>query len=137
MATRLAEIFTEVVIAPGFEPEALNLLSQKKNVRLLELADGYVRDAVELRQVSGGMLVQVGDLLDAAGDDPSSWSLAAGEPADDATLAELAFAWRAVRAAKSNAMSRPSTCPRPETGAQCGSGMRRTTIWVARPASPG
>ena len=36
-------------------------------------------------------------------------------------------------AAKSNAMSRPSTCPRPETGAQCGSGMRRTTIWVARP----
>ena len=104
MATRLAEIFTEVVIAPGFEPEALNLLSQKKNVRLLELADGYVRDAVELRQVSGGMLVQVSDRLDAAGDDPSSWSLAAGEPADDATLAELAFAWRAVRAAKSNAI---------------------------------
>ncbi|MFN8079609.1 MAG: bifunctional phosphoribosylaminoimidazolecarboxamide formyltransferase/IMP cyclohydrolase [Kineosporiaceae bacterium] len=104
MAERLAEIFTEVVIAPGFEPEALNLLSQKKNVRLLELADGYVRDAVELRQVSGGMLVQVSDRLHAAGDDPASWRLATGEAADDATLAELAFAWRAVRAAKSNAI---------------------------------
>jgi phosphoribosylaminoimidazolecarboxamide formyltransferase/IMP cyclohydrolase len=108
MAAQLADVFTEVVVAPSFDAEALEVLTGKKNVRLLELPDGYARDSVEWRQVSGGVLAQVADRLDAAtdggGDDPASWRLVTGEPADDATLADLAFAWRAVRAVKSNAI---------------------------------
>ncbi len=104
MAEQLAEIFTEVVIAPGFDDDALKLLSQKKNVRLIELTDGYARADVDLRPVSGGMLAQDTDRIDAPGDDPATWSLASGEVADDVTLADLAFAWRAVRAVKSNAI---------------------------------
>ena len=114
MAEQLADVFTEVVVAPSFEADAYELLTRKKNVRLLELPDGYGRDSVELRQVSGGVLVQTGDRIDAVvtgedgvptgGDDPSSWTLAAGPAAGDDVLADLAFAWRAVRAVKSNAI---------------------------------
>jgi len=104
MAQQVAEVFTEVVVAPAFEPDAYALLTQKKNVRLLELPDGYARDSVEWRQISGGVLVQTGDRIDAPGDDPASWTLAAGPAADAATLADLAFAWRTVRAVRSNAI---------------------------------
>ncbi len=98
-AESIAPIFTEVVVAPGFEPEALEILRAKKNLRLLELPAGYAREARELRQISGGILVQEPDTHFA---DPSTWTLASGEPADEQTLADLAFAWRAVRAVKSN-----------------------------------
>ncbi len=104
MADQLADTFTEVIVAPGFEPQAYTDLTRKKNVRLLELPAGYRRDPRELRQVSGGMLVQAGDRLDAPGDDPAGWNLAAGEPVDEDTLADLLFAWRAVRAVRSNAI---------------------------------
>ncbi|MEE1619843.1 bifunctional phosphoribosylaminoimidazolecarboxamide formyltransferase/IMP cyclohydrolase [Zafaria sp. Z1313] len=104
MAETVKDIFTEVVIAPGFEPEAVEILSKKKNIRLLSLPEGYDRYPTEVKQVSGGVLVQVSDKVDAAGDDPATWTLAAGEAADEATLADLAFAWTAVRAAKSNAV---------------------------------
>jgi len=104
MAEQVAEVFTEVVVAPGFTDDALALLRQKKNVRLLRLPAGFARDAVEWRQVSGGVLVQLADRVDAAGDDPATWTLATGGPADAATLADLAFAWRAVRSVKSNAI---------------------------------
>ncbi|WP_157157116.1 bifunctional phosphoribosylaminoimidazolecarboxamide formyltransferase/IMP cyclohydrolase [Diaminobutyricimonas sp. LJ205] len=100
-AESIKEIFTEVIIAPGFEPEALELLSQKKNVRLLQLPEGYEREDVEFRQISGGLLVQHPDNHFAPA---SEWTLAAGEPADEATLADLEFAWRSVRAVKSNAI---------------------------------
>jgi phosphoribosylaminoimidazolecarboxamide formyltransferase/IMP cyclohydrolase len=104
MAETVKDIFTEVVIAPSFSAEAVGILSQKKNIRLLTLPEGYGRNPVEFRQVSGGVLMQVADILDADGDDPSGWTLAAGERADDATLADLRFAWTACRAAKSNAI---------------------------------
>ncbi|MGP5071319.1 bifunctional phosphoribosylaminoimidazolecarboxamide formyltransferase/IMP cyclohydrolase [Arthrobacter rhombi] len=104
MAHTIKSIFTEVVIAPGFEPEALEILSAKKNIRLLQLPAGYERDDVEYQQISGGMLLQASDRIDAAGDDPANWTLAAGPAADAATLADLNFAWRAIRAAKSNAI---------------------------------
>ncbi|MBL8931300.1 MAG: bifunctional phosphoribosylaminoimidazolecarboxamide formyltransferase/IMP cyclohydrolase [Kineosporiaceae bacterium] len=104
MARRLAEIFTEVVVAPSFEADAYALLSAKKNLRLIELTDGYRPSLIELRPVTGGMLAQDRDRIDAPGDDPASWRLVSGEAADEATLAELAFAWRAVRAVKSNAI---------------------------------
>ena len=102
-AEQIAEVFTEVVVAPGYEPEALEVLSRKKNIRLL-VVEGAPSARTELRPISGGLLVQEVDRIDAAGDDPASWTLAAGEAADAATLADLAFAWRAVRAVKSNAI---------------------------------
>lgn len=100
-AASIAPIFTEVVVAPGFEPEALEILQAKKNLRLLELPADYARSVTELRQISGGLLLQRADAHFA---DLAEWTLAAGEPADEATLADLAFAWRAVRAVKSNAI---------------------------------
>ena len=101
-AEQIAPVFTEVVVAPGFEPGALEILQAKKNIRLL-VAEG-APSSTELRPISGGLLIQEADRFQAEGDDPASWTLAAGEPADEATLADLAFAWRAVRAAKSNAI---------------------------------
>ena len=100
-AESIAPIFTEVVVAPGFEPEALTILQAKKNLRLLRLPEGYGarEDRAEVRQVSGGLLVQE---RDASFADPSTWQLVAGGDADLETLADLAFAWRAVRAVKSN-----------------------------------
>ncbi|MBN9612027.1 MAG: bifunctional phosphoribosylaminoimidazolecarboxamide formyltransferase/IMP cyclohydrolase [Actinobacteria bacterium] len=99
MAETVAEIFTEVIVAPGFEPEAVAILTQKKNVRLLVLPADFAANPIELRQVSGGFLVQDADRSFAPA---SSWTLATGTPADAATLAELEFAWRACRAVKSN-----------------------------------
>lgn len=100
-AESISPIFTEVVVAPGFEPEALEILKAKKNLRLLQLPEGYARGSSELRQISGGMLVQE---LDNHFAPASMWKLAAGDAADAATLADLEFAWRAVRAVKSNAI---------------------------------
>jgi phosphoribosylaminoimidazolecarboxamide formyltransferase/IMP cyclohydrolase len=103
MAEQVGEVFTEVVVAPDFEPAALEVLARKKNVRLLRVADRRPGE-VEIRPVSGGLLMQSVDVIDAEGDDPASWTLAAGEAADAATLADLAFAWRACRSVKSNAI---------------------------------
>ncbi|WP_298456120.1 bifunctional phosphoribosylaminoimidazolecarboxamide formyltransferase/IMP cyclohydrolase [uncultured Cellulomonas sp.] len=103
MAQQVAPVFTEVVVAPGFEPAALEILTAKKNIRLLQVPTPPSA-RVELRPVSGGLLMQHVDAVDAPGDDPTTWTLAAGEPADAATLADLAFAWRSVRAVKSNAI---------------------------------
>ncbi|NYD66798.1 bifunctional phosphoribosylaminoimidazolecarboxamide formyltransferase/IMP cyclohydrolase [Agromyces atrinae] len=101
MAETVAGIFTEVLVAPGFEPEALEILTAKKNIRLLTLPDDFERESDEIRQISGGFLVQEADAHFAPFD---SWTLAAGEPVDDATRRDLEFAWTAVRAVKSNAI---------------------------------
>ena len=103
MAQQVKPIFTEVILAPGYEDDALELLRTKKNLRILRLQGEY-HHPVEMREIWGGMLLQDADALDAAGDDPASWTLAAGEAADEGTLADLAFAWRSVRAVKSNAI---------------------------------
>jgi phosphoribosylaminoimidazolecarboxamide formyltransferase / IMP cyclohydrolase len=93
-----------VLAAPAFDADALELLTRKKNIRLLQLPADTAPDPVETRAVSGGLLVQTVDRLDAPGDDPAGWTLAAGEAVDTRTMADLAFAWRAVRAVKSNAI---------------------------------
>jgi phosphoribosylaminoimidazolecarboxamide formyltransferase/IMP cyclohydrolase len=100
-AESIAPIFTEVVVAPGFEPGALEVLSAKKNLRLLELPAGYWRGGTELRLVSGGLLMQTTDVQFTP---PLQWKLVAGDAADPATLADLEFAWRACRSVKSNAI---------------------------------
>lgn len=124
MAEAMAEVFTEVIAAPGFDDTAWDVLTRKKNLRLLRVP-GSVQPgagqpgsgqpgsgqpgsgqpgATEFRAISGGLLVQDVDRIDARGDDPANWTLVAGVPADDETLADLQFAWRAVRAVKSNAI---------------------------------
>ena len=107
MAEQVAEIFTEVVVAPGYDEGAVDVLSKKKNIRLLECAP-LERGGIDMRPISGGVLLQARDAIDAAmdngGDDPSAWTLAAGEAASEEDLADLAFAWRACRAVKSNAI---------------------------------
>ncbi|MHB1171251.1 MAG: bifunctional phosphoribosylaminoimidazolecarboxamide formyltransferase/IMP cyclohydrolase [Lacisediminihabitans sp.] len=102
MAEQVKDVFTEVVVAPDYEPEALALLQTKKNLRLLKLPAGYHREPTELKQVSGGLLVQDADTFEEFASD--GWTLVAGEEADEATRADLEFAWRAVRAVKSNAI---------------------------------
>jgi phosphoribosylaminoimidazolecarboxamide formyltransferase/IMP cyclohydrolase len=105
MAEQLADIFTEVIVAPSFDDDALQLLTAKKNLRLLIAAPPPSQGGVEIRPLSGGgLLMQSADRIDAPGDDPANWTLATGDPADEATLADLAFAWRAARAVKSNAI---------------------------------
>jgi len=103
MAEQVAEIFTEVVVAPGYDEGAVDLLARKKNIRLLQCAPAQ-RGGIETRQISGGTLLQSRDAIDAPGDDPSTWTLAAGPAASDEVLADLAFAWKACRAVKSNAI---------------------------------
>jgi phosphoribosylaminoimidazolecarboxamide formyltransferase/IMP cyclohydrolase len=103
MARQVAEIFTEVIVAPSYEDGAVDVLTAKKNLRVL-VAPSRQPASVEYRQISGGTLVQTVDRLDADGDDPARWRLVAGQAATPQTLADLAFAWRAVRAVKSNAI---------------------------------
>ncbi|TFV66672.1 bifunctional phosphoribosylaminoimidazolecarboxamide formyltransferase/IMP cyclohydrolase [Blastococcus sp. CT_GayMR20] len=103
MAEQVSEVFTEVVVAPSFTDDAVRVLTGKKNVRLLRNPH-IPAPGAEMRPISGGLLLQVKDSLDAPGDDPTTWTLAAGEPLDAAGLDDLVFAWRAVRAVKSNAI---------------------------------
>ncbi|MEE2032584.1 bifunctional phosphoribosylaminoimidazolecarboxamide formyltransferase/IMP cyclohydrolase [Rhodococcus chondri] len=103
MAEQVAEIFTEVVIAPAYADGAVEVLSRKKNIRILR-ADSPKSAQIEMRQISGGLLLQERDALTAEGDAPANWQLACGDPADAATLRDLEFAWRTVRAVKSNAI---------------------------------
>jgi phosphoribosylaminoimidazolecarboxamide formyltransferase/IMP cyclohydrolase len=108
MAEQVAEVFTEVVVAPAYEDGAVEVLARKKNVRVLRCPLDEHAVPVELRAVSGGLLLQRVDRVDAVvdggGDDPSTWTLATGEAASPEQLADLAFAWKAVRAVKSNAI---------------------------------
>ena len=105
LATQIAEVFTEVVCAPDFDDEALNILSRKKNLRLLRCNGLHpAHRNLEFRQVSGGLLVQSVDDIEADGDEPANWTLQAGPAASQAMLADLEFAWRAVRSVKSNAI---------------------------------
>jgi phosphoribosylaminoimidazolecarboxamide formyltransferase/IMP cyclohydrolase len=103
MAQQVSEIFTEVIIAPAYEEGAVAILAGKKNIRVLVAGEPEV-GGVEIRQIGGGLLMQQRDAIDAPGDDPSNWTLAAGQAADEATLADLSFAWRTCRAVKSNAI---------------------------------
>ena len=103
MAEQVADVFTEVLVAPGFEDEALEILTRKKNIRLLRCEEAP-SDPVEFRRIDGGVLLQTVDRVAETGDDPAGWELKSGRPADEATLRDLAFAWKACRSVKSNAI---------------------------------
>ena len=103
MATPLSDVFTEVLIAPDYDADALELLMKKPSIRILKCALPSVAP-LELRPVSGGILVQETDLIDAPGDSPSNWKQVSGAKVNNQTMKDLEFAWRSVRSVKSNAI---------------------------------
>ena len=103
MAAQVAEIFTEVIVAPAFEAEAVEILSKKPSIRVLTV-ENYRQAPLELRPISGGLLIQQTDLIDADGDSAAHWKQVSGSPVSAEVLADLEFAWRSVRAVKSNAI---------------------------------
>jgi phosphoribosylaminoimidazolecarboxamide formyltransferase/IMP cyclohydrolase len=104
LAEQLAGILTEVICAPGFDDDALEVFRAKNKLRVLRCPAEEHPDPVEFKPVSGGVLMQTVDRLDAPGDDPATWTLQAGDAVDAETLADLAFAWKACRSVKSNAI---------------------------------
>jgi phosphoribosylaminoimidazolecarboxamide formyltransferase/IMP cyclohydrolase len=103
LARQIADVFTEVVIAPAYDEEALEVLRAKKSLRLLSCPEGP-SSPTEFRRIDGGLLVQSVDRVDAPGDSAAQWELKAGEPVSPEVLADLEFAWRACRSVKSNAI---------------------------------
>ena len=103
MATALSEIFTEVVIAPGYDDGAMDILSRKPSIRILTCT-APSKAPLERRPISGGILLQTSDLIDTQGDSPSGWRQVSGVAVSTDVLADLEFAWRSVRAVKSNAI---------------------------------
>jgi phosphoribosylaminoimidazolecarboxamide formyltransferase/IMP cyclohydrolase len=103
MATALSSIFTEVVIAPGYEDGAIEILSAKPSIRILTCTSAEIAP-VERRPVSGGILLQQSDLIDAPGDLSAGWKQVSGKAVSEDVIADLEFAWRSIRAVKSNAI---------------------------------
>ena len=103
MAEPLSQIFTEVIIAPEYEPAALEILTKKPSIRILTCPNTTL-SPLEIRPVSGGVLLQNTDKIDAPGDNCLNWKQVTGEKVSQEVLADLLFAWRAVRAVKSNAI---------------------------------
>ena len=103
MATALSEVFTEVIVAPGYEAGAIEILAAKPSIRILELAD-YKLAAEELRPISGGLLIQESDAISASGDDSANWQQVSGGEISSQVKSDLEFAWRSVRSVKSNAI---------------------------------
>jgi phosphoribosylaminoimidazolecarboxamide formyltransferase / IMP cyclohydrolase len=103
MARQVAQIFTEVIIAPEYADGAVEVLASKKSIRIL-LVEPPSRGGAESRRIDGGLLVQLTDTVDADHDSAINWKLVAGQPAAEATLRDLEFAWKAARSVKSNAI---------------------------------
>ncbi len=105
MAENLKDIFTEVIVAPSFEPAALEVFKAKKNLRLLQLPEDWQQERMDVRLVSGGLLLQDADRFpDDIVSVAKNWELVSGERPSDEEMENLIFAWKACRAVKSNAI---------------------------------
>ena len=104
MAEAMIDVFTEVVVAPGYDSAALELFASKKNLRVLVCVGPQAGGNQEARTITGGILIQQVDDVAADGDNPANWTLVAGQAADPNMLRDLEFAWRACRSVKSNAI---------------------------------
>ena len=102
LAEQVKEIFTEVIVAPSYADGAIEVLQSKPNLRILQA--NYSEHDQETKFISGGFISQEADRYQAAGDQPENWELVAGDALGAEELAELNFAWRSVRAVKSNAI---------------------------------
>ena len=103
MAEPLSKVFTEVVIAPDYDQAALELLMKKPSIRILK-AEITPLATFELRPISGGVLLQQTDLIDANGDFPAQWKQVCGPQVAEQIMKDLEFAWRSIRSVKSNAI---------------------------------
>ncbi len=105
MAENLRDIFTEVIVAPAFEPEALEVFRLKQNLRVLQLPADWQQERMDVRLVSGGLLLQDADRFpDDIESVAENWELVSGERPDAEEMTNLIFAWKACRAVKSNAI---------------------------------
>ena len=100
-AEAMGPVFYEVVVAPGYEPEALEVLKRKRNLRILSADPGAGGLTYDLRPITGGLLVQTPDAID---EDPADWQTVTNRTPSQAEWADLAFAWKAVKHIKSNAI---------------------------------
>ena len=99
-AEAINEAFYEIVIAPSYDDDALSVLTQKRNLRLLEMSDATpAGPSLDIRTVRGGFLVQAADMGEAG-----EWQTVTDRAPTDAELADLRFAWKAARHVKSNAI---------------------------------
>ena len=97
----MAPVFYEVVVAPGYEPEALETLKKKRNLRILEVQPGDGAFTYDMRPITGGILVQTPDAID---EDPASWKTVTAKSPSEGEMKDLAFAWKAAKHIKSNAI---------------------------------
>jgi phosphoribosylaminoimidazolecarboxamide formyltransferase/IMP cyclohydrolase len=100
-ARAIIEIFTEVIIAPEYEPAALEILKTKKNLRVLKAREREKREGVEYKQISGGMLVQTRDAHKLKREDLKV--VTKREPTEE-EIRDLMFAWTVCKHTKSNAI---------------------------------
>lgn len=100
-AAAIGSLFVECIIAPGFEPEARELLVKKKNLRLVQMPDLEVTPTVEYRSIVRGILRQDVDLGDPDGAD---WRVVTERQPTEEELAALQFAWKACQHVKSNSI---------------------------------
>ena len=100
-AQAMDPIFYEVVIAPGYDDDALAILQRKRNLRILTISGAAAKAALDLRPISGGMLVQGADDI---AEDPAEWKTVTEREPSTAERQDLAFAWKAAKHIKSNAI---------------------------------
>ena len=100
-AEAMGPVFYEVVVAPGYEPEALETLKKKRNLRILEVQAGDTQSPYDLRPITGGILLQTPDVID---EEPAAWKTVTDKPPSEEELKDLAFAWKAAKHIKSNAI---------------------------------
>jgi len=104
-ADAMGPVFYEVVVAPGYDGDALEILQRKRNLRILSVDSAVPSGGAtdyDVRPLSGGMLVQTPDVID---EDPQTWTRATERAPSASELADLAFAWKAVKHIKSNAIA--------------------------------
>ncbi|MCH8894506.1 MAG: bifunctional phosphoribosylaminoimidazolecarboxamide formyltransferase/IMP cyclohydrolase, partial [Chloroflexi bacterium] len=100
-AAAMEPVFYEVVIAPDYEPAALEILQKKRNLRILVIDTQPDKPAYDLRPISGGILVQTADVIP---EDPATWTVATQRAPTGSEMKDLAFAWKAAKHIKSNAI---------------------------------
>jgi phosphoribosylaminoimidazolecarboxamide formyltransferase/IMP cyclohydrolase len=105
VARAMADLFVEVVVAPRFQPEAVEILSAKKNLRLVEVP--RADDKLDFKRVRSGFLVQERLAFNA---DERPWSIPTKRKPTDAEMSDLRFAWAAVGSVKSNAILLARDC---------------------------
>ena len=99
-ATKIAEVFTEVVAAPDFEDEAIEILRKRKGLRMLKMPYGHPSVEYSIKSCLGGILLQTPDRLE----EESDWRVVSEREPTDEELEDLRFAWKVCAACKSNSV---------------------------------